>query len=124
MLQNVRTITVRVSDQDRAVDFYVDMLGFEKIRDIPMGPDARWIEVKPAGAQTSLVLSREGSAGDPGGFTGYIFDSENIQETYETLNTKGVHFTVAPRSEPWGKWAQFADPDGNEFGIWAPPSAG
>jgi predicted enzyme related to lactoylglutathione lyase len=124
MLKNVRTISVRVSDQDRAVDFYVNTLGFEKVKDIPMGPDSRWIEVKPAGAETTLVLSNEPASTEPGGFTGYIFDSANIQETYEALNARGVHFTAPPSSQPWGNWAQFADPDGNEFGVWAPPVEG
>jgi lactoylglutathione lyase len=119
MITNVRTITVQVSDQDRAIGFYVDQLGFDKTRDIPMGPDERWIEVAPPNGGTTLVLSRAQET--KGAFTGYIFDTDNMHQTYETLNARGVNFTVPPRSEPWGEWAQFADLDGNEFGIWAPP---
>lgn len=120
MITNVRTINVQVTDQDRAIDFYVDQLGFEKTKDLPMGPDARWIEVAPPGGGTTLVLSK-GPEQEPT-FTGYIFDTDNMHETYETLSARGVNFTKAPSIEPWGQWAQFRDPDGNEFGIWAPPA--
>src|SRR5215218_11318660 len=55
MITRVSSVGVRVGDQDRAVDFYVTTLGFEKRRDEPMGHDGRWVEVAPAGAETALV---------------------------------------------------------------------
>ena len=45
MITRVSSVGVRAGDQGRAVDFYVDKLGFEKRRDEPMGPDGRWVEV-------------------------------------------------------------------------------
>jgi lactoylglutathione lyase len=57
VITHIGNISVFVTDQNRAVDFYVNELGFEKRSDQAMGPDApRWIEVAPAGAQTSLVM--------------------------------------------------------------------
>jgi catechol 2,3-dioxygenase-like lactoylglutathione lyase family enzyme len=56
MMTRANTVGMYVSDQDRALDFYVDALGFEKLVDEPIGPEGRWIEVAPAGAQTHLVL--------------------------------------------------------------------
>jgi lactoylglutathione lyase len=44
-----------------------------------------------------------------------------VNATYGTYKARGVNFTVPPHDEAWGKWAQFADPDGNEFGLWAAP---
>ena len=55
-------------------------------------------------------------------FTGYILNTDNIEETCETLKARGVTLTQEPSTQPWGKWAQFTDLDGNEFGIWAPPA--
>ena len=49
-ITDVRTIGVNVSDQDRALDFYVDTLGFEKRLDAPISPKMRWVEVAPPGA--------------------------------------------------------------------------
>ncbi|MEW6402538.1 MAG: VOC family protein [Chloroflexota bacterium] len=127
MLNYVQTISIQVNDQDNALDFYVNVLGFEKISDQPMDEKTRWIVVAPPGAQTGIVLAKgygPGQVREPGGFTGFIFNTDDIEATYETLQARGVNFTAPPRAEPWGKWAQFADPDGNEFGIWAPVNEG
>ena len=123
MLNFVQTIGVSVSNQDRAADFYVNKLGFEKTSDADMGDGTRWLEVRPPGAQTRLMLAMGQSAGGraPGGFTGYVFNTDDLNATYEALKARGVSFPVPPKLEPWGHWAQFADPDGNEFGLWAPP---
>ncbi len=122
MFTKVGTIGVGVSDQDKALDFYVNKLGFEKFRDEPMSPTERWIEVAPAGAQTHIMLGLRGQSGGNTGFTSYILHTDNIEETCETLKARGVNISQELSSEPWGKWAQFTDPDGNEFGIWAPPA--
>lgn len=129
MLTHLNSIGVQVSDQDQALDFYVNKLGFEKVMDAPMDDEGtRWLEVAPPGAQTRLVLSLSGGPGDVsgeiGGFTGYIFGTDDIEATCESLQASGVELTAPLTTEFWGKWAQFADPDGNEFGIWAPPDEG
>ena len=119
MLKNILTVGIYISDPDQAIDFYVSKLGFEKRNDVPMGEGMRWIEVAPPGAQTAIVLAK-GYGPDQdriGKFTGYIFATDDIQTTYETLKSRGVHFTEPPRVESWGKWAQFVDQDGNEFGL-------
>jgi lactoylglutathione lyase len=122
MLKYVQSISVQVQDQDQALDFYVNTLGFEKIDDQPMDKNTRWIVVAPPGAQTGIVLTKEFGPGKMGGFTGFVFNTDDLAATYESLKARGVHFTAPPRIEPWGKWAQFTDLDGNEFGIWAPPN--
>jgi predicted enzyme related to lactoylglutathione lyase len=121
MFKKIGTITVGVSDQDKALDFYVNTLGFEKIDDQPMSETERWVEVALPGGQTHIMLGLRGqSATDRSGFTGYVLHADNIEETYATLKTRGVNITNELATQPWGKWAQFADPDGNEFGVWAP----
>jgi lactoylglutathione lyase len=55
MITKAGTVGIYVSDQDRALDFYVNVLGFEKRIDEPMSAEAPWIEVAPADADTRLV---------------------------------------------------------------------
>jgi predicted enzyme related to lactoylglutathione lyase len=67
------------------------------------------------------MLGLRGQSGDDKtGFTGYVLHTDNIEETCETLKARGVNLSKELSIEPWGKWAQFIDLDGNEFGIWAP----
>jgi catechol 2,3-dioxygenase-like lactoylglutathione lyase family enzyme len=68
-ITGVRTIGVKVSDQDAATEFYVAALGFEKRLDAPISPTMRWIEVAPPGATTSIALNL--NDGDPGVYVGH-----------------------------------------------------
>ncbi len=121
MFTKVGTINVAVSNQDKALDFYVNKLGFEKIDDQPMSETERWLEVAPPGAQTHITLGLRGqSGGDKSGFTGYVLHTDNIEETCKTLKARDVTISKELATEPWGKWAEITDPDGNVFGIWAP----
>jgi predicted enzyme related to lactoylglutathione lyase len=121
MFTKIGTISVGVTDQDKALDFYVNKLGFEKIDDQPMSETERWLEVAPPGAQTHIMLGLRGqSGGDKTGFTGFVLHTDNIEETCATLKARGVNISHELSTEPWGKWAQFTDPDGNDFGVWAP----
>ena len=60
MFTKIGTISVAVSDQDKALDFYINTLGFEKIDDQPMSETERWLEVAPPGAQTHIMLGLRG----------------------------------------------------------------
>jgi len=83
-----------------------------------MGPNARWIEVAPKGAQTTFALyTPPGMESRIGGFTGICLNSNDLSKTYNDLSAKGVKFTKTPQKESWGAQAQFSDPDGNEFLI-------
>ena len=121
MITKASTVGVYVSDQDRALDFYLNALRFEKRRDEPMGPEARWIEVAPAGAETRLVLfTPPGQEDRIGTFSNIVLECDDIHVTYEELRDRGVEFTAEPSEQPWGMWAQFKDQDGNEFGLFQP----
>lgn len=63
---------------------------------------------------------RSGMGGAGTGFTGYILLTDNSDTSCETLKARGVTLTKEPDTVPWGTWAQFSDPDGNEFGILTP----
>ena len=113
MIDRISTVTVRVADQDRALEFYTDQLGFEKRMDTRDG-DFRWLTVAPPGAATQIVLYQD--PGGTGGFGGLVFHSSDIQRTYEQLSARGVRFTEVPTRQKWGGMqAQFVDQDGNNF---------
>lgn len=129
VITRIKSTTVFVSDQDRALEFYVGKLGFEKRADQPMGPDApRWIEVAPPGAQTSLVLYKPTSSAPGaasyelaqqliGTFASFIFGVDSVPATAEALKARGVAFGDEPVQHPWGWWATVKDPDGNTIGL-------
>ena len=119
MITNIAVVGVFVSDQERALDFYVTKLGFEKRADDPMGDGQRWLEVAPPGATTRIVLSHateEWGADRLGQFAGIVFEPDDIDATYEELAARGVEFTEPPADQPWGgRQALFKDQDGNTF---------
>ena len=113
----IRFITftgVPVSDQQRALDFYTRMLGFEVLRDSPYGED-RWIEVGLAGGQTTLLLNKSDRLVDA--FRPALsLTVDDIRETANALKAKGVTFMQEPTEAPWAPgqfYALFKDSEGN-----------
>jgi catechol 2,3-dioxygenase-like lactoylglutathione lyase family enzyme len=90
-IRQVGTVFVPVADQDRALKFYVEKLGFEKRADFPYGEDSRWIEVAPPGAANTIALvpPSEGKAAG-GNQTHCAFATEDIKADHETLRARGV----------------------------------
>ena len=128
MLTHVGTITVQVSDQDSALEFYTQKLGFEKRRDDPMAPNQRWIEVAPPGAETRILLylatpdapggySYEAAKASIGTPTGMVMEVDDIEATFSDLKARGVPIEEEPSRQPWGWWGVFADQDGNTYGV-------
>lgn len=116
MIRAVKFVSVPVTDQDRALAFYTGKLGFAVATDQPMGPGARWIELRIPRAETRLVLWKpQPGQVQPGGFMNMAFYADDVRKTYEELLAKGVEFTQPYKVEPWGASAIFKDPDGNEF---------
>ncbi|HSH81036.1 MAG TPA: VOC family protein, partial [Herpetosiphonaceae bacterium] len=118
---SVRSVGIYVGDQDRAKQFFTEVLGFDLIQDTPMGaePDSpRWIEVAPPDKNVLLVLYTTDDQKDRvGTFSNVLFDCDDIEKTYDEMRAKGVEFTEAPVKQFWGWWAVFKDPDGNTYGI-------
>ncbi len=116
MITNVKTVAVYVSDQKEAVRFYTEKLGFEVRRNQPMGPGGNWIEVAPPGAQSRVVIYPRDMMKDwQERKPSIVFGCEDVEATHRELSASGVTFTQAPKKMPWGTFAVFADPDGNEF---------
>ena len=114
MITQVKFVSITVADQDRALEFYTKKLGFKVATDQPFGEGMRWLELKIGGAETKVVLF--GAPGkEPGGFSNVIWQSSDVQKTYEELKARGVEFTQEPKSESWWTSASFKDSEGNVF---------
>jgi predicted enzyme related to lactoylglutathione lyase len=116
MISKVKHVNIPVADQDRALVFYTEKLGFEVTTDATFGPGMRWIEVSIPGASTQLTLfTPEGHKGRIGSFLGIVFQADDVPTTYAELVAKGVEFTQPPKTESWGISAMFKDSEGNTF---------
>jgi catechol 2,3-dioxygenase-like lactoylglutathione lyase family enzyme len=116
-IAEVGTVMVPVSDQDRALEFYVEKLGFEKRTDEPYGEGDRWIEVAPPGAATTIALvpPREG---EPTGIQTRIgLTSEDIDADHAALRDRGVDAdeAVMRMGDPVPPMFFFRDQDGNNL---------
>jgi catechol 2,3-dioxygenase-like lactoylglutathione lyase family enzyme len=118
-ITQVGRVMVPVSDQDRAIEFYLDTLGFEKRADIPYGDGQRWVEVAPpdAAAAIALVPPREGESA--GVETRVALTTEDIDADHATLRARGVELDaeVMRMGDPVPPMFFFNDPDGNRFLI-------
>jgi predicted enzyme related to lactoylglutathione lyase len=112
MITQMKFASIAVADQDRALDFYTSKLGFKVVTDQPFAEGNRWIELKVGRAETKVVLFTFEDR-QPGGFLNIVFQSDNVQKTYEELKERGVEFTQEPKTEPWGTSAMFSDSEGN-----------
>ena len=119
-ITQIGTVIVPVSDQDRALDFYTQKLGFEKRLDVPFGPKGeRWIEVAPAGAATTVAIvpPREG---DPVGIqTRIAWVTDDAEASRAGLQAQGVDVDaeVAYMGGPVPPMFFYRDQDGNAFMV-------
>ncbi|MDT7845090.1 VOC family protein [Streptomyces justiciae] len=105
-------VTLPVSDQDRALRFYTDVLGMTVTADRDM-PQGRWLQVAPEGAQTVFTLSGPGMGGfEPGSARGIMLVTTDVDADCARLAEAGVS-VQGPDELPWGRMAAFTDPDGN-----------
>src|SRR5690348_2608135 len=110
---HIQLISLSVADQDRALRFYVDMLGFEVVRDNHMGPAQRWVQIAPPGAQTSITLVTWFPTMPAGSTKGTVLESDDLDADVAALTAKGVTIGGGIQSQPWGRYVTFDDPDGN-----------
>ncbi|MFN8475850.1 MAG: VOC family protein [Anaerolineae bacterium] len=123
MIISLNFVSVVVSDQAAALDFYTNKLGFEKRRDYSFPSLPRFLTVAPAGQQEpEVVLVKAGASTIEahGGHTGMVFRTDDCRREYETLKARGVTFVSEPAEQPFGIQAQFTDPDGNIFSLAEP----
>jgi catechol 2,3-dioxygenase-like lactoylglutathione lyase family enzyme len=118
-ITQVGTVIVPVTDQDRALEFYIETLGFEKRADIPFGRGDRWVEVAPAGAATSIALIPP-QEGEPTGVdTRVAFATKDVDADHSDLRARGVDVDaeVMRMGDPVPPMFFFRDQDGNRLLI-------
>jgi catechol 2,3-dioxygenase-like lactoylglutathione lyase family enzyme len=116
-ITQVGTAMVPVSDQDRAIDFYTQKLGFEKRADVPFGDGNRWVEVAPAGAATTIALVQPREGESAGVETRIAYSSADIDADHAGLKAAGVDVdeAVMRMGDPVPPMFFFRDLDGNRF---------
>jgi len=126
-----------VQDQEEALDFWTNKVGFEVRADIslPELGDFRWLTVGPPG-QDDFSIALLTVPGPPvmdedtqnevedlmakGFASGIFLNADDVQAAYEELKEKGVEFTEAPSERPYGIDSEFRDPSGNRIRLGKP----
>lgn len=112
-ITKIQLLSIPVSDQDRARDFYVDVLGLELVRDFQASPEMRWVQVRPKGAQTSMTLVNWFPGMPAGSLRGLVLETDDLDAEVARLRGRGVAFEGDVRDDPWGRSIVLRDPDGN-----------
>jgi predicted enzyme related to lactoylglutathione lyase len=116
MITHVKFVGIPTRDQTRALKFYTESLGFEVATDQRFNEKQRWIELRIGHSQTRVVLfTPEGHEDRIGTFFNGSIACDDVEATYRQLRQRGVEFTQEPQKQPWGTFATFKDPDGNQF---------
>ncbi|NUO98882.1 MAG: glyoxalase [Hamadaea sp.] len=124
MLTDIMYVTIYVTDQDRALEFYTEGLGLEKRIDFS-GPDGRFLTVGVPGSPVQILLwSHATAAGQPGGSDGLaapgplILESDDLRKDFAVMRERGVTFEERePVDYPFGVRVEAVDPDGNRVSL-------
>jgi catechol 2,3-dioxygenase-like lactoylglutathione lyase family enzyme len=124
-------VTIVVDDYDPAIEFFVDVLGFDLEDDSPAltndGRSKRWVVVRPQGAETAILLARadgdtQGRAvgSQVGGRVGFFLRVDDFEASFDRMTESGVTFISEPRIKEYGQVAVFADISGNKWDLLGP----
>jgi catechol 2,3-dioxygenase-like lactoylglutathione lyase family enzyme len=113
----IGTVMVPVADQDRAIEFYTQKLGFELRADTPFGNGDRWVEVAPAGASTTVALVTPMEGQGVGVESRIAFTSRDCDADHATLREAGVDVDpeIMRMGGPVPPMFFFRDVDGNRL---------
>lgn len=127
----VDLVALVVDDYDPAIEFFVDVLGFELVEDSPSltndGRPKRWVVVRPPGAETGILLARADGerqsvavGNQVAGRVGFFLRVDDFDAAYGRMVAAGVEFVTAPRTEAYGRVAVFLDIAGNRWDLLGP----
>lgn len=118
-ITQVGTVMVAVSDQDRAIDFYTQKLGFELRGDTPYGDGDRWVEVAPPGATTTIALVRPQQGQSVGVPANLGLTVADVDADHAALKEKGVDVDdeVMRMGDPVPPMFFLRDQDGNSMVV-------
>ena len=114
MIKRIKFIGIPVLNQDRALAFYTEKLGFKVFTDQAFNEKQRWIELTIPGAATSVVLfTPEGQEDRVGTFLNSSWEVDDVVKTFQDLSSKGVEFAGPPQDQPWGTFVIMKDSERN-----------
>ena len=127
-MSHLELVALVVREYDPAIDFFVNVLRFELVEDVPSltndGRPKRWVVVRPPGAVTGILLARADGTQQGevvgrqfAGRAGLFLRVDDFEATYDRMAGAGVAFLTAPRAEPYGKVAVFLDIEGNRWDL-------
>ncbi len=134
-MANIDLISLIVADYDQAIEFFVRVLGFELIEDVPSttndGRPKRWVVVRPVGGVTGILLARADGEHQQNvvghqfaGRVGLFLRVDDFDAAYARMMAADVVFVSEPRSEAYGKVVVFVDIAGNRWDLLGPQLAG
>jgi predicted enzyme related to lactoylglutathione lyase len=109
-------VNLPVSDVDRAIDFYVNKVGFNLDHDHSPTEDIRFVQLTPKGSACSISLGRGLSEAKPGSVQGMQLVVEDAHAAHAELVERGVEASEV-QDFPWGRFVFFSDPDGNGWSV-------
>jgi catechol 2,3-dioxygenase-like lactoylglutathione lyase family enzyme len=116
VIKRIKFIGIPVGDQERALEFYTQKLGFRILTDQQFTPTQRWIELSIPGAETGISLfTPEGHEDRIGTFVNTSWEVDNVEKTYQELLSKGVEFTAPPVKQQWGASVIMKDSEDNKI---------
>jgi len=115
MIRGIKFASVPVSDQNKALAFYTEKLGFKLLTDQPFNDEQRWIELGIPGADTRVVLFKFDNGLRPGMQMNFTYWTDDVEATVRELKSRGVKLLKEPQKAEWGTFAIFNDLDGNSF---------
>jgi len=110
----IEIVSIPVSDQDKSLNFY-EKLGFTKVRDSVFGEGMRWLELS-LGGETNITLVNWFPEMQAGSIHGIVIKVDDIEATHKKLTKKGLAIDPVFNT-PWGRFANFKDPDGNGLSL-------
>jgi predicted enzyme related to lactoylglutathione lyase len=128
MIRKINYIILLVDEQERALDFYTEKMGFEQHPENTLNKAARWVVVAPKGpSDFGLILQRadtdekKAAIGlQAGGGVLMIVQTNDCVKTHKDLKSKGIEFEGTPQERPWGMEVVFKDLYGNRFTLLQP----
>jgi len=133
-MAHLQLTAIIVEDYDDAIAFFTEALGFDLVEDSPAqtndGRPKRWVVVRPAGAETGILLARADGehqvaaiGNQHAGRVGFFLGVDDFDASYEHMRAAGVEFLSEPRTEPYGRVVVFRDIAGNRWDLLGPAAS-
>lgn len=116
MKMKLELIPVPVTDVDRAIDFYVNKVGFNLDHDHKVSDTVRFVQLTPEGSACSIAIGTGVTEMAPGSQQGLQVVVDDAKVAYDTLKENGVDASEI-ETLPWGTFTYFSDPDGNSWAV-------